>query len=593
MQRSICRFLGACGLVFTFTAAAQTAGGGATAGGATGGAAAGGTIGASGGGRVGVSGAAATAAPSSGRTTASGTAIQGQNVSTIPGQSVSVAPPTVGAAGQPSPSAPQSSGTTITAPNTANASTTPALTGNAGATPATTAATAGATVAGARQMVSFNSLSPAIQSQIAAQIPQGAQLGGIIAETTPQGTTTYRAQVMQNGVVSELALGNLGTVGTTTTATGLLPTSGFVVGTPYTFGQLPPAVQTAFAAQGAAGMTNVAWMPAGNGGVFRAMVDGRMVDVRVGPNGQILPNPAAARAIAAASTSNTSTNALTIDDLPVAVRDAVRNSAPFAEVTRVRKSSTASGDVYDITMRANDRLTMMQVSETGTVLKENHDLAAAITADRSAIVTNEPPKLAWNSLPNAIRDSISVQTRQDAIKTLALTNYQGKTAYVVDYVDKDAIRNRLYLNKEGLVVDTQTNLFGIAMTGKPVVIDDLPTPARAIVQQQAENSAVTRIDLAMYGLTPVYVVTYQRDGEARQMIVSRDGRRVDSAVGAPAVTTIGSEKAPSAAETKATELKIDDNPAVKVDTTTSAPDVKVETTSPDVKVETEVNTNPK
>lgn len=439
-------------------------------------------------------------------------------------------------------------------------------------------------------MVSFNSLSPAVQSQIAAQVPAGAQLGGIIAETTPQGMTTYRAQVMQNGVVSELALNGVSTLGTTTTtATGLLPTSGFVVGTPYNFAQLPPAVQTAFAAQGAAGLTNVSFVPAGNGGVFRAMVDGRMVDVRVGPNGQILPNPAA-RAVAATATT-TSTNTLTVDDLPVAVRDALRTSAPFAEVTRIRKSNTASGDVYDITMRANDRLTMMQISDTGTVLKENHDLAAAVTGASTATAfrTNEPPKLAWNSLPNAIRDSISVQTPPDSIKTLALTNYQGKTAYVVDYVDKDAMRHRLYLNKEGLVVDTQTNLFGIAMTGKPVVIDDLPAPARTIVQQQAENSAVTRIDLAMYGLTPVYVVTYQRDGEARQMVVSRDGRRVDSGVGAPAVTTIGSEKARSEAETKATELKIDANPEIKVE---SDPAVKVETLDPAVKIETEVKTNP-
>jgi len=43
-------------------------------------------------------------------------------------------------------------------------------------------------------------------------------------------------------------------------------------------------------------------------------------------------------------------------------------------VTQVSKSTTASGDVYDITMRANDRLTMMQIAENGTVIKENHDL---------------------------------------------------------------------------------------------------------------------------------------------------------------------------------------------------------------------------
>jgi hypothetical protein len=295
-------------------------------------------------------------------------------------------------------------------------------------------------------------------------------------------------------------------------------------------------VQSAIAAQGATGMTNITWTPSANGGVFRTMVNGRPVDVRVGPNGQIIPT-ATTRAIAAKST--TTTNALTLEDVPVAVRDVIRTNAPFAEITRISKSTTASGDVYDITMRTNDRLSMMQISDTGAIIKENHDLTAAVTADAALIRTNEPPKLAWNSLPTALRDAISVHTRPDAIKTLALTNYLGKTAYVVDYVDKEAIRNRLYINKQGLVMDTQTNLFGIAMTGKPVVIDDLPAPARAIVEQQAENSAITRIDLAMHGLTPVYVVTYQRDGEARQMLVSRDGRRVDSQVGAPAVTTIG------------------------------------------------------
>jgi len=50
--------------------------------------------------------------------------------------------------------------------------------------------------------------------------------------------------------------------------------------------------------------------------------------------------------------------------LPVAVRDAIRTSAPFHEVTRISKTTTASGDVTDITMRANDHLTMMQISDT-------------------------------------------------------------------------------------------------------------------------------------------------------------------------------------------------------------------------------------
>lgn len=537
--------VGACGLIFTFTAGAQTAGGGTAAVGGT------------------ASAGNATAAPAAtgstvGATAAPGTAAQGQSLSTIPGQNVSVSPPTVGVAGQPGLTAPAGSGTTISAPNTAGTTQpatagTTANTSGANAIGTTTAATGVGTTT--RSQVSFNSLPAAVQSQIAAQVPAGAQLGAIIAETTPQGTT-YRAQVMQNGVISEMALSGVGTTtgfATTTTTSGTLPgvfsSGGFVVGTPYGYEQLPPAVQTAFAAQGAAGATNITFTPAGNGGVFHAMINGKPVDVRIAANGQIIPTTAT-RDIA----SNT-INTTKLDDLPVAVRDAIRANAPFAEITSIRKSATASGDVYDITMRANDRLAMMQISDNGTIIKENHDLAAAITSTASAVLTNEPPKLAWNSLPTAVRDSIEVHTTPETVKTLALTNYLGKTAYVVDYVDRDAIRNRLYLNKEGLVMDTQTNLFGIAMTGKPVAIDDLPEPARAAVQEQAEKSAVTRIDLAMYGLTPVYVVTYQREGEARQMVISREGRRMQGNVGAPAATVIGSEKATSEGENKATELK--------------------------------------
>jgi uncharacterized protein YpmB len=419
-------------------------------------------------------------------------------------------------------------------------------------------------------MVTFNSLPANVQATIASQIPAGAQLGGIIAETTPLGTT-FRAQIMQNGIVSEMALNGLPsnttglaatttTVGATTTGTlpgatttGTLPigSAGFVVGTPYAFNQLPAGVQTAFAAQGASGVTNVSYTPAGNGGIFRAMVDGKPVEVRVAANGQVVPN-LTNRAIAA----NTTTNALQLDDLPMAVRDEIRRTAPYASVTSIHKSNTASGDVFDITMRdKDDRLSLMQISENGTILKQNQEIAAAITADTKLFITNEPPKLAWNSLPVAVRDSIEAQTRPDTVKMVALTNYLGKTAYVVDYVDRDALRNRLFLNKEGLVVDTQTNIFGIAMNGKPVVIDDLPAPARAAVEQQSEHSAVTRIDLAMYGLTPVYVVTYQHDGEARQMVVARDGRRIPSSVGAPAAAVTGSEKGRDETETKAAEPK--------------------------------------
>jgi hypothetical protein len=478
-----------------------------------------------------------------------------------------VNPNTVGANGQPTQ-------TTQPAPNTIVATPTGVAAG-IGATPTSTPGTAAAEATannaangiqtagnastfGQQSTVSFNALPPAVQAQIAAQIPAGAQLGNITAQTTAQGTT-YRAQVMQNGVTSELALTGAaqgaGLTGSTTVAgtasTTAVPEAGlgsFVVGTPYGFAQLPVGVQTAFAQQGAGGGTNFTYTPsAAGGGVFQGMVNGRPVAVNVAGNGMVVPNGAQNIARVTRVTP-AATNEVRVEDLPQAVRDAIRASLPYAEITRIRKSNSASGNLYDVTLRNQDESTTLQISESGTIVREGKDVNIAVNTDRATVYTNEPPRLDYKTLPSGIRDAIETHTTPDSIKMLALTNLDAKTVYAVDYVDKDAIRNRLYIGKEGVVVDTQTNLFGIAAFGRAVVVDDLPAPAREVVQRQAERSAVTRIDLAMHGLEPVYVVTYQRDGEARQMVVTRDGKRIDSAVGAPAVSVIGSDKAPTGSE---------------------------------------------
>jgi len=86
--KEICRLLGACGLIFTFTARAQTAGA-AAAGGTT---ATAGTLGS------GNNSAAPATTGTAGRNDRCRTAAQGQSLSTIPGQSVSVIPSTAGAA---------------------------------------------------------------------------------------------------------------------------------------------------------------------------------------------------------------------------------------------------------------------------------------------------------------------------------------------------------------------------------------------------------------------------------------------------------------------------------------------------------------
>lgn len=545
MQRSICRWVGACGLIFTVNTFGQAAGGGAAGGAGGGGTAAGAGRAAPAQGSQGnvVRGTAPARGATVNNNGANGagrsvTTAPGQSLTSTPGQSLTAAP------GQSAPAAVggNSATPTIGGPNS-NAG----VVGGANTTPQ--GQVQNQNLGAGRSMVSFSSLPPTVQSSIAAQVPVGAQLGGVIQETTANGGTTYRAQIMQNGVVSEMAISGVGTTGAGVAGSlpgvnnsGALPAAGGVaVGSPFAYGSLPIPVQNAFASQAAgAPVTDVSFVPGLNGsGIYRGLANGAPVEVRVGANGYVLPGARVAPNVAAAApVVPASTNTVVVDDLPMAVRDALKNSTPFAEVSGIRKSESPSGDLYDITLRGEGRVSQLQIAENGTIIRENHDLPVLISATAPAL-TNEPPTLQWNTLPAAVRDAISVHAKHDAVRSLLLTNFEARTAYAVDYVDREGLRNRLYIGKDGLVVDTQTNIFRVAMTGKPVVLDDLPIAARAAIEEQSNNAAITRIDLAMRGLEPVYVVSYQDKGELRQMVVSREGLRMDDAVGAPATSATG------------------------------------------------------
>jgi len=514
MQRSIFRIVGACGLIFTFTAAAQTAG----------------SSGASSSGTASAAASGAKAAVSQGSTSSRA----GVGVTSRPAQTINNANLT-GANGQPTT-------TTATSPNAVQTplpGQAPTTTTSLGTTTANTAGAAN--TAATTTSVPFNSLPAAVQNTITAQLPAGAQIGNVIQETTPAGTT-LRAMVTQNGVTSEMALTGVpaiasslnGSLATTTVGgvvpnnTAIIPNSGFV-GTPFAFEQLPAGVQGAFTAQAAgAPVTNITFMAGPNGaGTYRGYANGQPIDIRTASRPQLAKAPAA-------------TNDVRVEDLPIAVRNAVKKEMPYAEITRIHKADSASGKLYDITLRSDNGTSTMQVSENGTIVRANRSLAADIpTPTPTLVVTNQPPKLEFATLPVAVRDTIETHVDPKSIKALILTNLDSKPAYLVDSVDRDGLRNRMYINKEGLISRTQTNIFGIANTGVDVTIGDLPEAARAAIEAQVEKKAITRIDMDMRGLTPVYIVSYARDGETRQMIYTPAGVRVENAVGAPAAASTG------------------------------------------------------
>ena len=420
-----------------------------------------------------------------------------------------------------------------------------------GATPGAGVAGTTTSAGAVTTTVPFTSLPQTVQAQITGQIPAGSQLAGVIQEISPQGNVTYRAQIAQAGQLREIALTpgagaaaqNFTRAGTLTTAaqqSAGTTASGFVAA-PVAFGTIPTAVQGALTTQSAgAPLSNLTFTPGINGaGMYRAMVNGRPVEVRVGPNGQILPSPTQL----AVAASATSTNDLKIDDLPEATREAIKNAMPDAEVARIRRVSGTSGDLFDVTLRSGGDEKRMRISENGTVVEDNRNSALAISDANTAtaVAANQPPKLAYNTLPEAVKGAITTRTDQKSIRSMFLTNYNGKTSYAVDFLDKEALRHRLLIGKDGLVVATVTNLLKIKTTDELIVVADLPAPARAAIEQQA-GGKVMRVNTATSADTPAYVVTYLKDGQQQQMIVSATGERLDGeAVGAPAAAEVGQE----------------------------------------------------
>lgn len=395
--------------------------------------------------------------------------------------------------------------------------------------------------------MSLNALPSQVQSSISSQLPAGSQLTGVVAENTAAGPVLH-AQAMVNGVMTDIPLTGINAaavLSSGTTGAGLLngnglntaagtaagittATSGYDIPTAMAFTDLPAGVQSAFNAQAnGQQVANVTYAKGLNGGYYSGMVNGQPIQVRVLANGTV----------ASAGTTNT----LKLDDLPSVAKDAVNKAMASGEVTRINKSTNPGGAVYDVLYKHDDKTSFIQVAEDGTIIRHEQLWPRTLSAKTPEVITNELPRLEWSTLPVAVRDAVEAKADPKTLRTLILTNWEGKTAFAVDWIDRDSLRNRLYIGKDGLVLNTITNLYGIVPRGNSVVFDDLPAAARSTVEEHANPATITRVDLAMRGLTPVYVVSYHQNGELQQMVVSREGLRMNAdataeanAVGAPA-----------------------------------------------------------
>lgn len=561
MRRSICQIAGACGLIFTVNAFAQTSGGTAAVGTASAGTA---PAAASPSSAARVQAVAPAGTSSSvtqagaARAGAAPVVQSGQNITVAPGQNLTTASgPTVSATQGTGVVPGQTTAAQQATLNNNNQSAAASASAPGVAAAQTAAPTTGVLPANAvTQPAAFTQLPSSVQAALQTQAATGAQVSGLQQINTSQGTL-YRAQVTQNGVATDVFFNSAGApvssatvasmlavpgaapVGTTTSATTASTTGIFdpltanlpVAGVaPLAYSALATPIQSAFTAQsGGEPVTDVRFMRTPTGGIYTGMANGQPLQVRVGPNG--LPIALAASQPREAR----DTNAMTLDDLPTAVRDKLRAEMPNAIVTEIRREESPSGDIYRVFWRDEGHLTELQLAENGNIVREatRHEAVVTDTTVTEPVV----PKLEWSSLPLAVKDAFEATSAQDKVRAIALTNYQGKTSYAIDY-NEDALRHRLFIDKDGRTIGVQTNLHrattAIASGRRPILIEDLPTAARAAVENTATAATVTRIEMGMRGLDPVYNVQYLEDGETRVMTITPEGARLDAIGSAPA-----------------------------------------------------------
>lgn len=563
-MRRICHYVGACGLIVSINTFAQTAGGTSGGAAATGTASSGSatTARATTVAPVGTGGAVSTTGAA--RTGAAPTVQAGQNVTVAPGQSLtSPSGPTVTAqqgTGVVPGQTPAAAQATLnpnqnTVGQAQQNATAPGVTASSTAQP-----TGGVLPANAvASQVNFGALPSNVQAALQAQAASGVQLGTLQQINTSQGTV-FRAQAIRNGVANDVFLNAQGQPISSSTVASMLAVPGAApvgsitgntaagdsfsssglpvagVAAPLTWAGLAAPIQGAFAAQaGGLPVENLTFTRTPGGGVYSGMVNGQPLTVRVGANGLPLTAAPIAR-------ETRDTNAMTLDDLPMAVRDRLRDEMPDARVTQIRRVESPDGDVFAVYTRGEGKISEIHIGEDGRIVREANEWPIVVTD--TTVTEPTLPRLEWSSLPIAIKDAFEAHADADKVKSLSLTNYNGKAAYAIDY-SEDALRHRLFVDKEGKTIGVQTNLFrastAVATSRRPILMEDLPIAARATVEDFATAATVTRIELGMRGDAPVYNVEYLQDGETRTMTVTPEGSRLDQAVGAPATSATGSE----------------------------------------------------
>jgi hypothetical protein len=404
---------------------------------------------------------------------------------------------------------------------------------------------AGAGTLNADAGIPLNNLPPAVASSIQSQLG-GAPVQSVSRDDLANGSV-FRVTTTQNGVPTEMRFAANGTLLSSTPLAGsttspFLGGGGTIVpGAALVMDDLPRSVQDAVRNQLGNLEASRIMQARGTNGINYLVSytqDGRPMTMVVGPDGRILSNgpanvsAAATRNIAstAGATNTTRNGAVTLDQLPESVENALKQKAPYAEVRTITREQRVGGDVYVVAVRDGDRAGEIVIDANGKIIRDNRRDLSALTPSTGPALKEKQEGMPYDQLPVAIQNAIKAYATASDLRSITLgLDRDGKTVYDVIFY-RDGRRDRMIVDKRGKLVRIEEDVSPALelASNKPAVlaIGDLPEQVQDTVRRQTDKVVVKDIQTKEVGGETVYQVNYSTNGAPRELLVSNKGEVV-------------------------------------------------------------------
>jgi len=254
------------------------------------------------------------------------------------------------------------------------------------------------------------------------------------------------------------------------------------------------------------------------------MRNGRLESLLMGPDGRVLAmNSVVTNNVASA----TATNRLTVADLPSEVAAALKKNSPNAQISSITRDSNATGEVYNLNLRDDDRFAILAISKDGKIIRDSRDIPVIVkTAPTTALDTTSTPTLNYKALPEAVKKAVKAYTSAAEVSSVELTTRGGHPVYDIVY-HSNGQRDRLTIAKDGSLVKHDLNIspaVEVAAGSPPALaITDLPARVQDTIRRQTDGVRIQEIDTKEVGGNQVYQVKWGTNGTPRELLVANDG----------------------------------------------------------------------